>query len=63
MENGYLAAEIDFSFPEDCLFPNLPVLVNKDLYCYPRNGTSIIGGLEIKAALVRGALINNVGDA
>jgi len=53
-------ADFEFQFPEDCSFPNLPVLVSKDLFCFPRQGRTIVGGPEILAAVRRGATVGKL---
>lgn len=63
LKNGYVVAELNFIFPPGTKFPNLPSLVNNDLLCYPLEGTTVIGGPEISAALSRGAEITKLKAA
>lgn len=61
---GYVVADLDFLFPNGkTKYPNLPVLMDKDLLCLPLKGSTIIGGPEISAALSRGAEITELRNA
>jgi hypothetical protein len=60
---GYVIVDIIFEFPIECKYPNLPVLVTPELFCYPLKGETVVGGPEILAALNRGVKIVKIKNA
>lgn len=60
LKKGYLVAELEFEFPDDTLYPNFPVLISDDLFCFPLRGKTVTGGPEICAALKRGVKIVHI---
>jgi hypothetical protein len=58
--NTYSAFVVEFQFPSDRKFPNLPVHLDKTLTVYPLEGESFANGLSLKVALDNGCKILNV---
>jgi hypothetical protein len=58
--NSYSAFNVDFEFPKEVLYPNLPVHLNKTLTVYPRSGTTFANGLSLRVAIDNGCRIFNI---
>lgn len=56
---NYIVLECRFTFPEDVKFPCLPCSVDEITTIYPRQGVSVITGVEYLAALSMGCVFEN----
>lgn len=54
---NYVIADIKFEFPEEELYPNLPVVIDKNNTIYPSMGRSVCGLADILVAWKRGCKI------
>lgn len=58
--NCFSVFKVEFEFPVDRLYPNLPVHLSKDLTIYPSQGISCCTGLELKVAIDNGCVIKSL---
>ena len=58
--NCSAAFTVDFKFPSDRMYPNLPVHLDKNLKIFPLSGRSCTNGLALRVALDNGCEITRV---